>query len=108
MAQRLAQATHTRLCRLLLSPGSYNIQGPVAQRLAQGTHNSLVAGSIPAGPTKKRLGLKKPERFYFKIMKVVLHKGDRQFLGTSETTWQIPVRHQRTHRYLFYILFVTA
>ena len=31
--------------------------GPVAQRLAQGTHNSLVAGSIPAGPTEKRLGL---------------------------------------------------
>src|SRR5579859_5286351 len=25
-------------------------QGPIAQRLEQGAHNSLVAGSIPAGP----------------------------------------------------------
>jgi hypothetical protein len=26
------------------------VQGPIAQRLEQGAHNSLVAGSIPAGP----------------------------------------------------------
>ena len=33
----------------------FELQGPVAQRLEQLAHNQLVAGSIPAGPTKMRL-----------------------------------------------------